>query len=84
MNPVSAKIGPELNQKVVKKGDAPKMAQSQGLGSNLLSLAHSNESLAEGKAETGNWVALGCSGLLQAAMGCLRLPCATLRFSGLL
>ena len=53
-----------------------------------------NTYLLKEKPKRGNWVALGCfgliwadlgcSGLLQAAMGCLRLPCATLRFSGLL
>ena len=40
---IHPKTGPELDQKVVKKENAPKMAQSQGLGSNLLSLAHSND-----------------------------------------
>ena len=43
------KLGQNWTKKVIKKGDTPKKPQSQGLGSNLLSLAHSNESFRSAK-----------------------------------
>ena len=95
---IHPKTGPELNQKVVKKGDAPKMAQSQPLGSNLLSLAHSKESFRRVKpyyvrkrapfqplAEgKAETGELGCSGLLWLTSGCNGLLEAALCYSALL
>ena len=61
--------------------DTPKMAQE---GPKMLQDGPKMAHLLKEKPKRGNWVALGLSGLLQAAMGCLRLPCATLRFTALL
>ena len=42
---IHPKTGPELDQKRAPQGEGPKKPQSQPLGSNLLSLAHSNDLL---------------------------------------
>ena len=53
--------------------DGPKMAHG---GHKIARDRFKMAPLAEGKAETGNWVALGCFGLLWAALAYFRLQWA--------
>ena len=73
---IHPKTGPEMDQKRAPQGDGPKVVPKTRLCSNLLSLAHSNDHLLKEKPKRGNWVALGCFGLIWAALAYFRLEWA--------